>query len=584
MATSAGEVEVKLTLVVDEFNKALAQSQKNVQQANDSMLNSVKNFATGIAAAFTATKIISFLNSSLNAFGENQLAVAGLTNALQNQGIASRELVNNLTDTATRLQTLTGTSDDAIISAQTLLTTFGLQGETLNTTVIAALDLAAARHMDLNQAALLLGKAFVGETGALGRFGIKVSESLDPTKKFAAVIGQVNEQMSGRAVANAQTYTGQINIMKESFNDLQKQIGQLLSGSAGGFAKWVTDTSTKLTGFLKNTNETTSGWRSFAMIIGNIVITAMMAIERSIVKLLGLLAEGLAKLPMIGSAFVAFGASVDKANKGIALQEKLLRAALSAALANKDGVVGAESEKQGAVKKTGTTVAQMDAYIAQFQADQAMLGRDAFLASLKDQETGYTRFVDSLVTTTEDLWHYSKEISNEFFEGLGDSFAKSIVEGKNFGESMKNVFRSMAEAMISYIVQIIAKLIVLMALEAATGTGPTGGRLVGAFDDMFAEGGVISEPSVITGLRSGRRTLAGEAGPELVTPMTGDGGMQAAAAGGGGGGITINITGQFLEADENAWGRMLRSKILPEIRRHTMVSPTGNFNRRRGGA
>ena len=51
--------------------------------------------------------------------------------------------------------------------------------------------------------------------------------------------------------------------------------------------------------------------------------------------------------------------------------------------------------------------------------------------------------------------------------------------------------------------------------------------------------------------------------------------------GGGDVNLTVNISGQFLEADEDKWRKVFK-KILGEVQRHTMISPTSNFLRRRG--
>lgn len=588
MATNAGEISVTLTLNADDFSKALAKTQKSVETANDSMLASVKNFATGIAAAFTATKVVGFLNDSLNAFGQNQVAIAGLTRALQNHGIASQGLINNLTETATRLQTLTGVSDESIISAQTLLTTFGLQGEVLNKSVNAALDLAATRHIDLESAALLLGKAFAGETGMLSRYGIEVNKTLDPQRKFAQVLDQVNTQMGGQAIAQAKTYTGQVKILKETFNDLEEEIGRMLSGNAGKLVKWLTSTTLTLTSFTKEVNNTSSGWKTVGLVIGNIVIGAFTMFESIVVRLIGLVAEGLTKIPMLGSAFVGFSTTMKSLNADIDTQAKLLRAALAASLENKNQQVGDQKDIQEAVTDTtaGIVGAAEDRNIAvQDKLKEEVAIRSKQAAELKDAQIDFAK---SFLDTEAKMWDFATQMSNTFFEGVGDSLAATIIEGKSFGAAMRNVFKQMAEAIISYVVQIIAKMLVLLALETATGTGAAGGKLLGGFSGFAAEGGVIGEPSLVTGLRSGRSMIAGEAGPEYIVPsknMTaGKAGISFGGEGGGSGSVVINISGQFLEADENAWGRLMREKILPEIRRSTMISPTGNFNRRRGVA
>jgi len=174
-----------------------------------------------------------------------------------------------------------------------------------------------------------------------------------------------------------------------------------------------------------------------------------------------------------------------------------------------------------------------------------------------------------------------------------------IVDSKSFSEALRGIWKSMIKALISEIVALIAKLIVALALKSALGLG---GASVGAAASNIASltkiagkaanGAMINEPSLVTGLKSGKTILAGEAGAEAIVPLGGGGGNGANktatemgmdfSGGGGSGSVTINISGQFLEANEGVWQRMFRDKILPEIRRATMSNPTGNFIRRRG--
>jgi hypothetical protein len=110
----------------------------------------------------------------------------------------------------------------------------------------------------------------------------------------------------------------------------------------------------------------------------------------------------------------------------------------------------------------------------------------------------------------------------------------------------------------------------------------------------MASGGVIAEPSIITGMRSGKSFVAGEAGNEAVVPlkemthagsnrqmdMRGFGSL--AGSGGGGMSVTVNISGQFIEGDQSKWQSLIKNKIVPEIRRWTQSNPNGPFERKRG--
>jgi hypothetical protein len=157
-----------------------------------------------------------------------------------------------------------------------------------------------------------------------------------------------------------------------------------------------------------------------------------------------------------------------------------------------------------------------------------------------------------------------------------------IMEGKRFSDVIKNIWKDLARQVVREIARIIAKWMVLQVL-----TRGKAGYIVDVIGG-YAHGGMINEPSIITGLQSGKSHFAGESGPEMVVPMGGGGARGAnkpfdrPQGGGGNVNVTINISGQFIEGNENNWQRLFRERILPEIRRATMSNPTGNFNRRRG--
>lgn len=577
MATSAGEVEVKLSLNADDFKKALTQGQADLQVFNDVL----GRLATTLLATFSFTAIADFFKKSLTAYAENELAVTRLIAALNNQGIASRSLVNDLTSMAEALQNNTGVSKNAIIEAETLLTTFGVQGTVMKQVIQATLDLSAATGVDLMRAAMLMGKAFEGHTSTLSRYGVIVNSHIDTQKRFASVMDQVNFRFGGAAQAQAETYIGKMNIMKLAFNDLQEQVGSFLAGPAGGFVTWLTDTIRLETSSLQNITAASTALGG----LGNVIKTALVEVLRDVMNFFMNIwsweLKVVAQMPMIGAAAGRLRTELDNLNKTLNVELNAWQAASQA------GVAG-ESKKQTAVLQTKEIVIQSveeaSTYTKDKMAEEVKL-RSKIAADNKQQQLD---FALGFVVTQGEMWKFASQMRDTFFQGFGDSLAQTIVEGKDFGASMKQIFQQMAEAIISYIIQMIAKLLVLLALETATGTGPVGGMAVSGFSGLFAEGGVIGEPSIITGLRSGRKILAGEAGPEMVVPM-GSGNQTASEmggmpgmGGGGGGSITINISGQFLEADQNTWNRLVRDQIIPQIRRFSMTSPISPFNRVRG--
>lgn len=580
MATSAGEVEVKLTLNADDFQKILQKSQGDLQSASEGMETSTIAIGAAIAAALAA--IGAFLKDALNSFATYQTAVTRLTAALTAQGLATDDTIHHLTSFANQLQETTGVTQENVLAAQAMLTTYGLSGKTLDDATVAALNLSAAMGIDLERAASLLGKAYDGNTSSLSRYGILINKHIDTSQKFAAVMDQVNQRFGGAAQAQADTYTGRMNIMKGAFNDLEIEIGAMLAGPIGDmivkvtsmikiFTDWVSITATLHSEF----GGFTSMLSSFMSSVFSGFINSVFSFEQQIISLLD-------KIPGLHTAAAVLNLDLfdakNKLDAETAAWQKNMTTAQATLTAKKAG------NQAALASQVDLTKGVVDASASQTQAvkDQMNEQTKAYSQAAAAAKTAYIDFGKSFVTTQAEMWSFATSMSGTFFSGFGDGFAKMIVEGQNFSESMKALFKNMAEQLISYIVQIILKLTAMFLLESALGF-PVGGAMAGI--GAFATGGVITEPSIMVGLRTGSKTMVGEAGPETVSPMNGgnqDSGGGGSSSGGGASHITVNISGQFLEGDQTMWRQMVNQQIIPAIRRFTMSSPTGPFNRTRG--
>lgn len=583
MATSAGEVEVKLTLNADDFKRMMGESQKGVQDFT-SVLGGV---GTALIAAFSFDKIAEFFKDSLSAYAASQLAVTRLVASLGSHGIASEQLVDHLENQSRALEALTGVEQKSITNAQTLLVAFGLQGPVLDRATKATLDLSVGMGMDLEHAAMLVAKAFEGNTTMLKRYGITVDQTVDSAHKFESILAQIENRFGAVAAAQAGTFTGQINALSNSFTHLEEAIGKLMSGPAGGIVSWMkslVDSMTTAVNFLNKIYEVSG---SLGAVLQGVVIVSVQALFTHLINILELIVSIDSHIPLIGNLFTALKAKIDIVKLAVSALGTVERDNFVKSVSNHQVILANETEKQAAYQNTAQKHMDVTTAMNNWILAQNLLAKDAFLKHLDEEYAGYTEFAQSFMTTEKEMWDFAKSESGTFFSGFGDGVAKMIIEGKSFTDSMKAVFQSMAEQIISYIVQMIAKLLVLFALEQATGVG-TGVAAGGMFSGAMADGGMIGEPSIITGLRSGRSILAGESGPEMVVPMSGGnqtasemGGMPG-GGGGNGGAITINISGQFLEADSNSWNRLMREQIIPQLRRFAMTSPNSLVTRTRG--
>jgi hypothetical protein len=163
--------------------------------------------------------------------GEQEDAVALLTQQLENNNEATEENVKLLTDQAAALQKVTKFGDEQTIAAQAALLTYGLTTKQVKELTATMQDFTAGSPQirDMETAARLLGLAFKGDTAQLKRYGLVIDQSLQGLEKFRAVVETVNKQFGGAAQAQAKTYTGQMQQLNNSFGDLEETLGRVLT-------------------------------------------------------------------------------------------------------------------------------------------------------------------------------------------------------------------------------------------------------------------------------------------------------------------------------------------------------------------
>ena len=667
---------------VDGIKSSFANLGKQIEQS--------KFIFAGVFASFSALTVTSLKN-----FGEQELAVTKLTQALRNQGITSESVVKDLSDYATSLQAVTSFADEQIISSQAQLAAFGLTGNALKESTRLTLDLAAAKGIDLNSAATLVGKAFVGETGMLSRYGIIIEEGLSKTEKFAAASKKMHEMFGGQAQAQRQTTLGQFAGLKNAISDLQEEIGKMLAGSAGQLLNWLIELTNKLTAFLSSISPqvqqaivfvggliaglsgllagiggilafkgafiaffgTIFSWIGATVAIIGVVIAAivgiatnflgvrdaliaswnaivpvfkaigdfvMIVLPNSIFSLGGLISGFFTELfskshnlsndlstviaflfdKMIGvvnwivekvSMFIPDSWKTAMSNIVSTGRTALdqIREAFGKVGSNFTLMIGgvktsfqeAMDGMKGLAIQTDSDIKEMEEKHLTLYQQWTNIRLAAGQEEARSRTQTFEKMYESLSLAQESWGDIAKNISSQVFTQFGNGIADMIMKGKRFSDVMKEIWKDLARAIIAEIVKMIAKWLVFLALKAATGGG------AGLF---FQHGGIISEPTLLIGMRSGARGIAGEAGPEVIQPI-GQGGLRPFSPGGTGGlspafagaddsqvNVTVNITGQFIEGNESKWQELIRQRIVPEIRRFTMTSPIGPFTRRRG--
>lgn len=583
MATDAGELVVKITAQIDNFMDGLKTVNTKVVEATKDFSKNYTGIAVGAAAAGAA--IFAFAKKSVEAYGEQELALTRLNIAVGKESAAA------LSEYAGALQKTTTFSDEAIMSLETQLSNFGLMPGSIKAATAPLLDFAAATGKSLPEAGQIFGQAMAGQSRELKKYGLILEDTDTKSDRLQKVTKLLTEKFNGTAEAIKGTALGSMENLANQISELEEKIGKFLLPV---LSTWV-----KLIGSAVDGMNKLAGAQSNEMSVREIQI-AQLKRESEILKLalqgnseyraeaekiVGVQKDQNAamthRLTLVTKVMASLKTQITEEKKaatqktGIIDEEvnketQAFRAGADAENLARDATV--QHVLTGAIIKvqSANDTARAEIYVAQ-QSFQAQADFSTQLHVKLEQDISQTkaRFVDMAVSAAD---------------SLGNGVADMIMNGKKFSDVMKAIWQDMARQFIAQVTAMIAKWLILQAL-----TGGSGG--IGRIFGGFASGGMINEPSVITGMRSGRSHFVAEGGPEMIVPAGGGGGAYNqpfdGSGGGGGGGngdVHVHITGQFLEGNPAKWQKFIRSTVVPEIRRWTTSSPTGPFERRRGMA
>lgn len=219
----------KATKAGDEVNKKLGGAASVDPSA---MLGGWKTLFAGIAAAAAGLGLAKIFKDSVAAASESEKTVHAFNTALAMTGQFTEKASQSFQQYADGLAALTGVQDEAITSGATLLLNMGrVSTEALPRATRAALDLSSALGLGTEQAFTLVSKAASGNVEMLGRYGIKVSESIPKSERFAAALAQIEARFGGMAEGAGKTFEGSLNRLAVTWDNLLETLGGFVTKS-----------------------------------------------------------------------------------------------------------------------------------------------------------------------------------------------------------------------------------------------------------------------------------------------------------------------------------------------------------------
>jgi len=252
------QVIVEFIAKVDDLRKGFKETEASAQSTGDK-LKSFGKVALVAAGAAGLAALTYTLHTGVQEFEDHAKAAAQTAAVLKSTGGAAHVTASHVEDLAGKLLQVSGVDDEVIQGGENILLTFrsirnevGKGNDIFDQATKATLDLSVALGKDMQSSAILVGKALndpVRGLSALRRVGVQFTKAQEDMIKNMVksgntigaqklILAELNKEFGGSAQAAGKTLPGQLNILKQNFNNLAGEIVGTLAPALGAVAKF----------------------------------------------------------------------------------------------------------------------------------------------------------------------------------------------------------------------------------------------------------------------------------------------------------------------------------------------------------
>jgi hypothetical protein len=230
MAGQSRTLKLSILGDVDQLKKSLNTGSTEVDGFADKLGGFAKKAGAAflVAGAAAATYASKLAVDGVKAAIEDEKAQTQLALALENATGATNAQIKATENSILQMSLATGVADDDLRPALGRLVRSTGDITKAQDLLSTALDISAATGKPLEAVANSLGKAYDGNTAALGKLGVGLSAAELKTMSFEQVQTRLTELFGGAAAANADTYAGKIARVQVAFNEAQETVGTAL--------------------------------------------------------------------------------------------------------------------------------------------------------------------------------------------------------------------------------------------------------------------------------------------------------------------------------------------------------------------
>ncbi len=226
MAVTLKEILVRLGADTKEVDKALDTTGEKSKKFGDTFFSMGKK----IAAVVSVGLITKFFKDSAKLAGEQELALKKLSSALQSTGQDAIKLTPHIASVSSEIQKLTIFGDEVLIALAATATNMGITGEQMEGAQKAAIGLSTAfagAGLNLNTALKGFALALEGDFTQLQRYIPELKTAKTEAEKMA-IVQKAAAAGFEQAKAEAETFSGRLQQLKNTFGDFQEQVGDAI--------------------------------------------------------------------------------------------------------------------------------------------------------------------------------------------------------------------------------------------------------------------------------------------------------------------------------------------------------------------
>lgn len=228
----AGIPKVKITFDADfdELKRGVKGAQAEVEGFGDKVGKFGKMAGLAFAAAGAAALAYGavLLKQGVESAIADEKAQAKLALTLQNVTGATDAQISAIESQILQTSLLTGVTDDELRpSFERLLRATKDSDEALKLQKVA-IDVAAGSGKSLEAVTNAMARAAEGNTGALARLGVGLTAAQLKTMSMDEVTNQLATTFGGQAAAQADTFAGKLQILKNAFNEGKETVGSFV--------------------------------------------------------------------------------------------------------------------------------------------------------------------------------------------------------------------------------------------------------------------------------------------------------------------------------------------------------------------